>query len=65
VRRSGGPGQAHDEETAALAEWIEAQEDQGETVSGQVVAERLGVSLSTGKRRLKAARRVIENEEAA
>ncbi|MDK7742900.1 DUF2637 domain-containing protein [Helcobacillus massiliensis] len=44
------------DEPVALAQWIQDQEDQGKSVSGQVVADRLGVSLSTGKRRLKAAR---------
>lgn len=42
--------------TRELAAWIAEREAQGETVSGQTVADHLGVSLSTGKRRLRAAR---------
>ena len=48
------------DEVEALALWIATREDEGEAVSGQLVADHLGVSLSTGKRRLRAARERLE-----
>lgn len=54
------PARGHND-PAALAKWVSAMEADGELVSGQVVADYLAVSLSTGKRRLRAAREILED----
>lgn len=62
VRRgSATPGSASDD----LMDWLKDREAAGEPVSGQIVAEHLQVSLSTGKRRLKAAREALKKENVA
>lgn len=59
--RAADPSAAADE-PAALAAWVSEQERAGVSVSGQSVSEHLGVSLSTGKRRLRAARELLAEQ---
>ncbi|MDN5685847.1 MAG: DUF2637 domain-containing protein [Brachybacterium sp.] len=62
ARSTGEPaeGPAGDDEAVALAAWIWEEERAGASVSGRMVADYLGVSLSTGKRRLRVAREQME-----
>lgn len=52
---------AGEDEPETLAAWMLEQERAGVSVSGRMMADHLGVSLSTGKRRLATARAQLDN----